>query len=198
MSTGKNAAELQRQLLQRRLIQIRKQLAQGRAQEEEAAIVYASTPDGASETYRRYELATEAEKSRLRRIYLAGLAMSAEEYAKRVELGNEGDIDGPLQVIPVGDLTHPLARVLIEYRVMGTFRNGPEVATIGGTQITLLRLEEDGNTRRRMRLQAAVENGIFTDTLTSIVKTAASTAKTRDRLRKFLGPQAYNSMAHAL
>lgn len=184
--------------LQRDLTRVRSQLDKARAQRHESAITYASTPDGAAETYRHYELAAEADKPKQREIYLAGLAMSAEEYAKRHELGNASANDGPLQAIPVGDFSSPVTAVLISHRIMGTYRNAPMTAAHGSVQISLMRLEPDNTTRRRMRLTVPTEMGVFTNTLAEVLTSARRDRKNWPRLRTFLGADAANALDVAL
>jgi hypothetical protein len=182
--------------LTRRLTQVRAQLATARRARDEAAALYASTPDGAAETYRRYELATGTNKHRLRDLYLAGLALADTEYQRRVALGNATPGDGPLQIIPVGDLNNPTARALLEHRIMGTLRNGPDLAATETARVTLLRLAPDSRTRTRTRLTITVPApfGITTDTLTEIITTTARHPKDAARLRKFLGSTATESI----
>lgn len=181
--------------LTRRLALIRAQLTTARRTRDEAAALYASTPDGAAETYRRYELATGTEKSRLRDLYLAGLALAETEYRRRAALGNATPGDGPLQIIPVGDLNNPLARTLIKHRIMGTLRNGPDLAATETARITLLRLAPDGRNRTRLPITTPAPFGIITDTLTDIVITKTRHPKDAARLAKFLGPAAAESLA---
>lgn len=184
--------------LQRDLTRVRAQLEKARAQKHESAITYASTPDGAAETYRHYELAATEDKPKLREIYLAGLAMSADEYAKRHELGNASTNDGPLQAIPVGDFSSPVTAVLISHRIMGTYRNAPPAAAPVSVQISLMRLEPDDTTRRRMRLTVPTEMGVFTNTLADVITSARRDRKTWPRLRAFLGPDAAKALDDAL
>ncbi|SHU64401.1 Uncharacterised protein [Mycobacteroides abscessus subsp. abscessus] len=184
--------------LQRDLTRIRAQLEKARDQKHESAITYASTPDGAAETYRHYELSAAKDKPRLREIYLSGLAMSAEEYAKRRELGNASTNDGPLQAIPAGDFTNPITAVLISHRIMGTYRNPPASEAPNSVQISLMRLEPDDTTRRRMRLTVPTEMGLFTNTLAEVVINARRDPKTWPRLRTFLGADAATALEQAL
>lgn len=174
--------------LQHQLTQVRDKLGKARSARDKAAALYASTPDGAAETYRRYELASGATKQLLRDTYLAGVALAAEEYQLRVELGNATPGDGPLQAIPAGDLTHPTTATLIEHRVMGTLRNGPDVAATQTVRIALFRLAPNGRDRHRLTITAPAPFGIFTATLTDIITTTATDTIYAARLRKLLGP----------
>ncbi|MCT7372668.1 hypothetical protein [Mycolicibacterium llatzerense] len=174
--------------LQQQLAQVRDKLTKQRQTRDKAAELYASTPDGAAETYRRYEMASGAEKQRLRNTYLTGLQLAAEEYALRVELGNARPGDGPLQIIAAGDLDDPIARTLIEHRVMGTLRNGPDVASTETVRIALFRLAPNGRDRPRLAITAPAPFGIFTATLAEIITTTSADTKYAGRLRKFLGP----------
>lgn len=183
MTTATDTDELLRQLAH-----VRAQLAKKRNARDKAAEIYASTPDGAAETYRRYELATGATKQRLRDTYLAGLRLAAEEYQRRVELGNATPGDGPLQIIAAGDLTDPITRTLVEHRVMGTLRIGPEATTTETVRIALFRLAPNGRDRPRLTITSPAPFGIFTATLTDIITTTAADPKYAARLRKFLGP----------
>lgn len=183
MTTATDQAELKHQLAQ-----VRDQLAKARHARDKAAALYASTPDGAAETYRRYELASGADKHSLRDTYLKGLALAAEEYALRVELGNARPGDGPLQIIAAGDLTNPITLALVEHRVMGTLRNGPDVTATETVRIALFRLAPNGRDRPRLTITAPAPYGIFTATLTDIITTTADDTKYAARLRKFLGP----------
>lgn len=180
--------------LTRRLTQVRAQLATARRVRDEAAALYASTPDGAAETYRRYELATGTDKQRLRDLYLAGLALADTEYQRRVALGNATPGDGPLQIIPVGDMNDPTAQSLIAHRMMGTLRNGPDLAATETARVTLLRLAPDSRTRTRLTITAPAPFGIITDTLTRIITTTAKQPKYVARLHKFLGHTATESL----
>lgn len=181
--------------LQHQLAQVRDQLARKRRARDKAAELYASTPDGAAETYRRYELASGAEKQRLRDTYLTGLQLAAEEYAVRVELGNARPGDGPLQIIAAGDLADPTARILIEHRVMGTLRNGPDVTASETVRIALFRLAPNGRDRPRLAITAPAPFGIFTATLAEIITTTNADPKYAGRLRKFLGPTIYERLS---
>lgn len=188
------ASTTDRAELTRRLAHVRAQLTTARRARDEAASLYASTPDGAAETYRRYELATGTDKQRLRDLYLAGLALADTEYQRRVTLGNATPGDGPLQIIPVGDLNSPITRALIEHRIMGTLRNGPDLAATETARVTLLRLAPNGRTRTRLTITTPAPFGIITDTLTDIITTTAKHPKDAARLTKFLGTAATESL----
>lgn len=150
------------------------------------AIAYASTPDGAAETFRRYELALDEEQRRtLRGTYLSGLSMAEDEYQQRLSRGNTGDDDGPLSVIPVGDFGDPLARALVEHRVMGTYRVPPS-ADVSDVTVTLMRLLPDGQTRKRLRLRVAAEGGALIADLIDIVAAAWAREADGKRLRTLL------------
>lgn len=174
----------------RELAEIRRQLPAARERLRVAAIEYAATPDGAAETFRRYELAAdETQRAGLRSIYLAGLVMAADEYDKRCVLGNETEADGPLEAIPVGDFGDPVARALVEQRVMGSLRNGPAVMESGEVAVWLLRLMPDGHTRNRLRVVCVAELGVFTSTLAQIVASALADSQTCDKVGEFVGPE---------
>lgn len=167
-----------------------RQLPAARARLRKAAIEFAATPDGAAEMFRRYELATSpAQRAELRDIYLAGLAASAEEYQTRVSLGNDTPGDGPVEAIPVGDFTDPVARALIEQRIMGALRCGPAAVTTGEVAVSLLKVLPDGETRKRLKLNCTAEFGAFCDPLSKVVSDALSDAKTAKKVAEFVGPE---------
>ena len=172
------------------LADVRRQLTAARSRLRNAAIEYAATPDGAAEMFRRYELAVSSEqRDELRDIYLAGLAASTEEYQKRVSLGNDTAGDGPVEAIPVGDFTDPVARALIERRIMGALRCGPAAVTTGEVTVSLLKVLPDGETRKRLKLNCAAEFGAFCDPLSKVVTDALSDAKTAKKVAEFVGPE---------
>lgn len=181
---------LDRAGVERELARIRAQLDKARGIAGEKAIEYAATPDGAAETYRRYELTSGAEQERLRAVSLAGLAMSDEEYQRRVQLGNASAHDGPLQVIAAGPLDSDPVRVLIAHRVMGTLRSGPDLAASQCARIQLMRLAPDGRTRYRLAVTYPAPFGIFTATLAEVVTAVATQGAVRGRLVEFLGAPA--------
>lgn len=181
---------LDRAGVERELARIRGQLDKARGVAGEKAIEYASTPDGAAETYRRYELARGAERAQLRAVSLAGLAMSDEEYRLRVQLGNAGVHDGPLQVIAVGDLGSAQVPALVAHRVMGTLRSGPALAESQSARVGLMRLAPGGQTRYRLTVTYPAPFGIFTATLGEVIAAAATASAMRRRLVEFLGAQA--------
>ncbi|MFN8073569.1 MAG: hypothetical protein U0R66_17430 [Mycobacterium sp.] len=172
------------------LAEVRRQLAVARTRLRTAAIEYAATPDGAAEMFRRYELAATAEqRNELRDIYLAGLAASTEEYQKRVSLGNDTAGDGPVEAIPVGDFTDPVARALIEQRIMGALRCGPAAVTTGEVVVSLLKVMTDGETRKRLKITCAAEFGAFCDPLSKVITDALRDPKTANKVRGFVGPE---------
>lgn len=166
------------------------QLVEARKRCGEHAIDYASTPDGAAEMFRRFELApNEIERKNLKTIYLAGLALANQEFEERRELGNAGPADGPLEVIPTGSFVEPvdpIVRALVEHRIMGTYRSTARAFETERVQVSLLRLLPDGQTRRRLRIQVPAPNGIFTETLAEVITTAWNNTKIRPRLIAFL------------
>ncbi len=187
-TTGSDNGLRERQ--RRELAEVRRQLGAARERLRRAAIEYAATPDGAAEMFRRYELADDEQYRRVLRVtYLAGLAAAAEEYEQRCALGNATQYDGPLEAIPVGDFQDPLARALVEQRVMGSLRNGPSVIESGTVVVWLLRLMPDGRTRRRLRIVCDAELGVFTPTLAQVVAGALADPHTRERVVEFVGPQ---------
>lgn len=97
----------------RALASVRKRLAAARNRLRQTHIEYTSTPDGACETYRRFEQADGEERAALRQIYLAGLSMADHEYQRRAELGHANDSDGPLEALPLGSPRDPLVGVLL-------------------------------------------------------------------------------------
>lgn len=171
------------------LARVQDQLAKARERRDRDAVVYASTPDGAAETYRRFELAAFAspERKRLKTTYLNGLTMAGKEYEERIRLGNAGPNDGPLAVIPVGDTTggDPLVKALVEQRVMGTFRNTAAAMDTGKVTVTLLRLMPTQE-RKRMRLEVPAEMGVFTARLSDVIAQAWEDTALQKRLRGFL------------
>lgn len=185
---------LDRAGVERELARIRAQLDKARGVADEKAIEYAATPDGAAETYRRYELAAGGERERLRVVSLAGLAMSDEEYQRRVQLGNASAHDGPLQVIAVGPLESEPVRVLVAHRVMGTLRSGPDLAAGQSARIKLMRLAPDGKTRHRLSVSYPAPFGIFTATLAEVIAAVAADPAVRGRLVEFLGAAASAEM----
>lgn len=172
-------------------------LAKTRRRCDTDAIAYASTPDGAAETFRRYELAPdEHTRKQLKTTYLAGLSMAADEHEERRRLGNATDKDGPLAVIPVGSFRDPVAKVLVEHRIMATFRVTTNAAHTGQATVTLLRLLPD-QTRQRLRLRIPAELGVLTDSLSTILTRASKDPATQQRLRRFLGDPAADALATA-
>ena len=187
-TTGSDNGLRERQ--RRELAEVRRQLGAARKRLRQAAIEYAATPDGAAEMFRRYELADDEQYRRVLRVtYLAGLAAAAEEYEQRCALGNATQYDGPLEAIPVGGCQDPLARALVEQRVMGSLRNGPSVIESGRVVVWLLRLMADGRTRRRLRIVCDAELGVFAPTLAQVVERALADPRTRERVVEFVGPQ---------
>jgi hypothetical protein len=176
-----------REELLRELQRVQAQLEKARRRRDTDAIAYAATPDGAAETFRRYELCRdEQERKQLKTTYLSGLAMAADEYEERLKRGNASDNDGLLAVIPVGAFRDPLAKALVEQRIMGTFRNAPASVETNKVTVTLLRLLPDQQTRKRLRIGAAAELGVVTADLADIVATAWTDPSMQNRLRNFL------------
>ena len=182
------------------LAKVQEQLAKARERRDRDAVVYASTPDGAAETYRRFELAPfdAPERKNLKTICLNGLEMAGKEHEERIRLGNAGPNDGPLAVIPVGDTTgaDPLVKALVEQRVMGTFRNTTAAMDTGKVTVTLLRLLPTQE-RKRMRLDVRAEMGVFTATLSDVIAQAWADPALQKRLRTFL-EDAADSVAAAV
>ncbi|MBS1693119.1 MAG: hypothetical protein JST91_12950 [Actinobacteria bacterium] len=176
----------------RALASVRKRLAAARNRLRQAHIEYTSTPDGACETYRRFELAEGEERAALRQIYLAGLSMADHEYQRRAELGHANDADGPLEALPLGSPQDPLVRQLVEHRVMGWVRSGPAALVSGKVTVGLIRVLADGTSRRRIRLSCAVQDelGVFTETLAAVVRQALADPPMRERLDEFFGATA--------
>lgn len=180
-----------REELLRELDKVQAKLDKARRRRDADAIAYASTPDGAAETFRRYELTRDdTERKALKTTYLAGLSMAGEEYEERLTRGNAGDNDGPLAVIPVGSFRDPLAKALVEQRVMATFRNSPASMETNTVTLTLLRLLPDLQTRKRLRLDVAAELGVLAEDLADVIATAWTDPATQKRLRGFLGDAA--------
>jgi hypothetical protein len=176
-----------REELLRELETVQAKLNKARRRRDADAIAYASTPDGAAETLRRYELARDDdERKSLKTTYLSGLAMAGEEYEERLNRGNAGDNDGPLAVIPVGSFRDPLTKTLVEHRIMATFRHTPASLDTNTVTITLLRLLPDQQTRKRLRLDTTAE----LDVLADVITTAWTDPATQKRLRAFLGDAA--------
>ncbi|KAA1250207.1 hypothetical protein F0Q45_11025 [Mycobacterium simiae] len=179
--------ELTREELLRELDKVQAKLDKARRRRDADAIAYASTPDGAAETFRRYELARDdQERTTLKTTYLSGLAMAGEEYEERLTRGNAGDNDGPLAVIPAGSFRDPLAKALVEQRIMATFRNTPASVDTNTVTVTLLRLLPDQHTRKRFRIDTTAELGVLTADLADVIATAWSNPATQKRLRHFL------------
>lgn len=171
------------------LADVRRQLAAARARLRSAAIEYAATPDGAAEMFRRYELAADAQqREELRDIYLGGLAASTAEYLQRCALNHDTAGDGPVEAIPVGDFTDPIARELIEARIMGSLRCGPSAVTSGQVQVCLLKVSADGQTRQRLKLSHPAELGAMCDPLSQVVIAALNQPTTARKTAEFLGP----------
>ncbi|MBE5477760.1 hypothetical protein E3G68_005093 [Mycobacteroides abscessus] len=183
----------------RALASVRERLATARNRLRQAHIEYASTPDGACETYRRFELADGQERVALRQIYLAGLSMADHEYQRRAELRHANDSDGPLEALPLGRSHDPLVGVLVEQRVMGWVRCGPAALASGEVTVGLIRVLADGTSRRRIRLRGAVDSelGVFTETLATVVRQALADPLARERLDGFLGATASLAIAAA-
>lgn len=176
-----------REELLRELDKVQAKLDKARRRRDADAIAYASTPDGAAETFRRYELTRDDhERKALKTTYLAGLAMASEEYEERRTRGNAGDNDGPLAVVPVGSFRDPLAKALVEHRIMATFRNSPASMETNTVTLTLLRLLPDLQTRKRLRVDVAAELGVLAEDLADVIATAWTDPATQKRLRGFL------------
>ncbi|RAV12305.1 hypothetical protein DQP55_11800 [Mycolicibacterium sp. GF69] len=176
-----------REELLRELGKVQSKLEKARRRRDADAIAYASTPDGAAETFRRYELTRDdRERKELKTTYLSGLSMAGEEYEERLRRGNAGDNDGPLAVIPVGSFRDPLTKALVEQRIMGTFRTTAASVDSNTVTVTLLRLLPDQQTRKRLRLDTTAELGALTANLTEIIATAWTDPATRKRLTAFL------------
>ncbi len=188
--------------IERELRRVEAQLEPARRRRDAAAINYAATPDGAAETFRRFELATNADqRAVLKSTYLAGLVSAAEEFEQRTKLGNAGPTDGPLEVIPVGVISEPVdpvMRVLVEHRIMGTYRSCASAAESGQVTVALLRLLPDGVTRKRCNVASDASCGVFTDTLCDVVLTAWAQPDVRGRLVSFLGEDAQRALADAV
>lgn len=173
-----------REELLRELDKVQAKLDKARRRREADAIAYASTPDGAAETFRRYELARDnQERKALKTTYLSGLAMAGEEYEERLTRGNAADNDGPLAVVPVGSLRDPLAKTLVEQRIMATYRNSPASMDNNIVTVTVLRLLPDGQTRKRLRIDTPAELGVLTADLADVIATAWNDPTTQKRLR---------------
>ena len=178
------------------LADVRRQLAAARERLRRAAIDYAATPDGAAEMFRRYELAADPdERDQLRDIYLAGLASSTEEYQRRCSLGNDTPGDGPVEAIPVGDFSDPVARALIEQRIMGALRIGPAAVTTGEVTVTLVQVLTDGQTRKRLKLSCPAEFGAFCDPLSKVVTDALADTTTAKKVTAFVGSEVCAAVA---
>lgn len=183
----------------RELARVRADLHAARRQQAQAAIYYAATPDGAAETYRRYELTAEpADRAALQATYLAGLHAASQEYEQRLIRGSATDRDGYLQALPVGDFANPVARTLIAHRVMATYRSGPAAIASESAIVHLMLLESDNVTRRRARVAAPAPLGVVAATLADIITTAYSQPTTRARIVEFLGTAAADELQHAL
>lgn len=185
--TNTMTQEPAREELLRELDKVQAKLDKARRRRDADAIAYASTPDGAAETFRRYELTRdEQQRKTLKTTYLSGLSMAGDEYEERLTRGNTGDNDGPLAVIPVGSFRDPLAKALVEQRIMATFRSTPASVDTNTVTITLLRLLPDQQTRKRLRLDATAELGVLTADLADVIATAWTDPDTHKRLRSFL------------
>lgn len=175
--------------IEREIARVEAELVIARKRERVDAIAYASTPDGAAETFRRFELAADPdERKNLKSIYLAGLTMAGDEYEQRRTRGNASDADGPLEVIPVGYIAEPvdpIVKALVEQRIMGTYRTSERALTTERVPVTLLRLPND-QPRRRLKIQATAELGLFTSTLADVVVEAWHKPDVHQRLRNFL------------
>lgn len=182
--TNTMTQEPTREELLRELDKVQAKLDKARRRRDADAIAYASTPDGAAETFRRYELARDdQERKALKTTYLSGLAMAGEEYEERLARGNAGDNDGPLAVIPVGPLRDPIAKALVEQRIMATYRNSPASMDANVVTVTVLRLLPDGQTRKRLRIDTPAELGVLTADLADVITTAWNDPATQKRLR---------------
>lgn len=181
--TNTMTQEPTREELLRELDKVQAKLDKARRRRDADAIAYASTPDGAAETFRRYELARDdQERKALKTTYLSGLAMAGEEYEERLTRGNAGDNDGPLAVIPVGSLRDPLTKTLVEQRIMATYRNSPASMDANIVTVTVLRLLPDGQTRKRLRIDTPAELGVLTADLADVIATAWNDPTTQKRL----------------
>lgn len=174
----------------RELAEVRLQLAAARQRLADAAVEYAATSDGLCETYRRFELASGAERDELRAAYLGGLSLADQEFQRRCALGHARDEDGPLQALPVGSFDDPLGRALIERQIMGWARvgRGAHPAVVVG----VMRLLPDQRTRERLRLRDSADPllGTFTSTLPEVLRRAWADAETRAKVQRFLGTHA--------
>ncbi|WP_141564252.1 hypothetical protein [Mycolicibacterium palauense] len=191
MTDTMTQAEPTREELLRELNKVQAKLDKARRRRDADAIAYASTPDGAAETFRRYELSRDDnERKELKTTYLAGLTMAGEEYEERRRRGNASDNDGPLAVVPVGQFRDPLVKVLVEQRIMGTFRTTTASVDTNTVTVTLLRLLPDLQTRKRLRLYTTAEFGVLTADLADVITTAWRDPDTRKRVSTFLGDAA--------
>ncbi|MEU0498032.1 hypothetical protein [Mycobacterium sp. NPDC006124] len=187
MTDTMTQAEPTREELLRELAKVQSKLDKARRRRDADAIAYASTPDGAAETFRRYELSRDdSERKELKTTYLAGLAMAGEEYEERLRRGNASDNDGPLAVVPVGTFRDPLVKILVEQRIMGTFRTTTASVDTNTVTVTLLRLLPDLQTRKRLRLDTTAEFGVLTADLADVIATAWQDPDTRKRVSAFL------------
>lgn len=186
--------------IEREIARVEAELIVARERERIDAIAYASTPDGAAETFRRFELATNpSDRKNLKSIYLAGLTMAGDEYAQRRSRGNAGGADGPLEVIPVGCITepvNPVVKALVEQRIMGTYRTSERATITERVPVTLLLLPNDGR-RRRLKIQAKAELGLFTSTLAGVLVEAWHQPDIQPRLHNFLN-DSYTALQTAI
>lgn len=183
------------------LAAVRHRLADARERLRQAEVDYASTPDGACETYRRFELAGGPQRSRLLEVYLAGLSAADQEYRRRRDLGHANAADGPLEALAVWAWEDPLARLLVEHRVMGWVRNGPAAAVSSGrVAVGLIRLLPDGQTRKRLRASCPTDPDlmVFNSPLSTVIRQAWTDPRIRPRLNQFLGAAASQTIAEAL
>lgn len=185
---------------QKALETVRRQLAAARVRRGQAEIEYASTPDGACETYRRLELATGNDRAPLRKLYLAGLAMAANEYERRFELGHANESDGPLDALAVGSDDDRLAHCLMVHQVMGWARSGPDAVRSGQASVGLIRLLPDGITRKRLRMPCPVDMDlrVVTASLSTVVRMAWADPKRKVALDRFLGAVAAAAVGSAI
>lgn len=190
MSSMRNDVAALREHKLRELAEVREQLAAARQRLVDAAVEYAATTDGLCETYRRFELASGAERDELRAVYLRGLSLADQEFQRRCALGHSRDGDGPLQALPVGSFDDPLGRSLIEHQVMGWARVGRGADPV--VVVGLVRLLPDQRSRERLRLRDSADPllGTFTSTLPDVLRRAWADAETRAKVQRFLGTHA--------
>lgn len=180
-SPGKSCADF--------LSKARADLAKLQTKLSAAHDTYASTIDGAADTYRQYQLCGDtAEKQSLYERYLRGAELSDKEYQSRVSLKHSAYDDGPVCALALDYSDVALSDFLIAEQVIGAYRPSNAMRSGKHTIVTLVRFE--GDKRRRMTLGYPATDGLPPRSLEDVIRFAQESGTYRSRLGAFLGDTA--------